>query len=222
MIGIVTGLVAEARCLRQGQNRFICTGGNSTKARDGAQRLVTQDVCALCSFGLAGGLSPGLSSGTLLLPKTIVLPDGSTIETDSIWRERLTYLAQSADLAPHATTIVGSDDLVATPAAKSLLHLTSGAAAVDMESHAVGEVAKASRLPFVVVRVIADTHDEVIPEAARQGLGDEGQIKPLAVLMELMRRPHQTGSLIRLGRESGRALGALRRVADLAPDLAFV
>lgn len=222
MIGIVTGLVAEARCLHQGQNRFICTGGNSTKARSGAERLVTQDVCALCSFGLAGGLHPGLPSGTLLLPKAIILPDGSQIETDSIWRERLTYLARAADLDPLPTTVVGSDDLVPTPAAKAALHRASGAAAVDMESHAVGEVAKASRLPFVVVRVIADTHDEAIPEAARQGLGAEGQIRPLAVLMELMRRPHQTGSLIRLGRESGRALGALRRVADLAPDLAFV
>lgn len=222
MLGIVTGLVAEARCLRQGQNRFICTGGCSTRARSGAERLVTQDVCALCSFGLAGGLQPGLPSGTLLLPATVLLPGGGSIETDSVWRERLTYLARSAGLDPLASTIIGSEDVVATPAAKADLHQTSAAAAVDMESHAVGSVAKAAKLPFVVVRVIADPHDEAIPEAARRGLGAEGQIKPLAVLMELMRRPHQTGSLIRLGRESGKALGALRRVADLAPDLAFV
>ena len=222
MIGIVTGLVAEARCLRQGQNRFICTGGNSARAREGAERLVTQDVCALCSFGLAGGLHPGLPSGTLLLPKTVIFHDKDRIETDSVWRERLTFLARTAGLDPLPTTVVGSDDLIATPAAKAKLHGESGAAAVDMESHAVGEVARTAKLPFVVVRVIADTHDETIPEAARRGLGAEGQIRPLAVLMELMRRPHQTGSLIRLGRGSGKALGALRRVADLAPDLAFV
>lgn len=222
MIGIVTGLVAEARCLRQGQNRFICTGGNSLRAREGAERLVTQDVCALCSFGLAGGLRPGLPSGTLLLPETVVLPCGGKIETDSVWRERLIYLSRAAGFDPLSTTVVGSDDLVATPESKAALYRESGAAAVDMESHAVGDVALAARLPFVVVRVIADTHDEAIPEAARQGLGEEGQIRPLAVLIELMRRPHETGSLIRLGRESGKALGALRRVADLAPDLAFV
>ena len=222
MIGIVTGLAAEARCVRQGHSRFICTGGCSTRARGGAERLVKQGVCALCSFGLAGGLHPGLPAGTLLLPKTVVLPEGGEIETDSVWRERLFYLARSADLDPLSSTVVGSDDLVATPAAKADLHRSSGAAAVDMESHAVGEVAKAAKLPFVVVRVIVDGHDETIPEAARQGLGAEGKIKPLAVLMELMRRPRQTKSVIRLGRESGRALGALRRVADLAPDLAFV
>lgn len=208
--------------MRQGQSRFICTGGDSSRAREGAERLVTQDVCALCSFGLAGGLHPGLPSGTLLLPKTVVLPDGGRIETDSVWRERLIYLARTAGFDPLSTTVVGSDDLIATPDAKADLHRTSGAAAVDMESHAVGEVAQRARLPFIVVRVIADAHDETIPEAARQGLGKEGQIRPLAVLMELMRRPNQTGSLIRLGRGSGRALGALRRVADLAPDLAFV
>ena len=222
MIGIVTGLVAEARCLRQGHNRFICTGGCSTRARAGAERLVTQDVCALCSFGLAGGLHPGFASGTLLLPEIVALPSGGRIETDTVWRERLIYLARAAGLDPRSDMVAGSDDLVATPQAKAALHRQSGAVAVDMESHAVGSVAKSAKLPFVVVRVIADRHDEDIPEAARQGLGAEGRIKPLAVLMELMRHPHQTGSVIRLGRESGKALGALRRVGDLAPDLAFV
>lgn len=222
MIGVVTGLVAEARCLSQGQNRFVCTGGNSTRARIGAERLVAQDVCALCSFGLAGGLQPGLHSGSLLLPESVILPDGGHIGTDQVWRERLVYLAHTAGLDPKAMTVLGSDDLAATPACKADLHQATGAVAIDMESHAVGEVARAAKLPFVVVRVIADPHDEGIPEAARHGLGAEGQIKPLAVLLELMRRPHQTRSLIRLGRESGRALGALRRVADLAPDLAFV
>ncbi len=222
MIGVVTGLVAEARCLRQGHNRFVCTGGRSTRAREGARRLVAQDVCALCSFGIAGGLHPNLPSGSLLLPETVVLPDGGRIQTDSIWRERLAFLARAADLDPLSMTVVGSDDLVAAPEAKAALHRSTGAAAVDMESHAVGEVALAAKLPFVVVRVIADAHDEAIPEAARQGLGDGGEIRPLAMLMELMRRPNQTRPLIRLGRCSGRALGALRRVASLAPDLAFV
>lgn len=222
MIGVVTGLVAEARCLRQGQNRFVCTGGDSARARAGAERLVSQDVCALCSFGLAGGLHPDLASGSLLLPRSVILPSGDCIETDPAWRDRLDYLARTENLDPLNLTVAGSDDLVATPSAKRSLYEGTGAAAVDMESHAVGEVAIAARLPFVVVRVIADTFDEVIPHAAREGLGEDGHIKPLAVLLELMRRPNETGSLIRLGRESGRALGALRRVADLAPDLAFV
>ena len=222
MIGVVTGLVAEARCLRQGQNRFVCTGGDSARARAGAERLVAQDVCALCSFGLAGGLQPGLASGSLLLPDAVVLPSGEQIETDPNWRERLDYLAVTEGLQPKRLKVAGSDRLVATPADKEALFKASGAAAVDMESHAVGMVALNAKLPFVIVRVVADTHDETIPNAAREGLGEDGQIKPLAVLMELMRRPAETGSLIRLGRESGRALSALRRVAALAPDLAYV
>ena len=222
MIGVVTGLVAEARCLRQGQNRFVCTGGDSARARAGAERLVTQDVCALCSFGLAGGLKPDLPSGTLLLPEAVILPSGDKIETETNWRERLDYLAVSEGLEPKRLTIAGSDEIVATPAAKKALFEATDAAAVDMESHAVGKVAMEAKLPFVIVRVVADTHDEIIPNAAREGLGEDGQIRPLAVLMELMRRPAETRSLIRLGRESGRALSALKRVASLAPDLAYV
>lgn len=222
MIGVVTGLVAEARCLRQGQNRFVCTGGDSARARAGAERLVTQDVCALCSFGLAGGLQPDLRSGRLLLPDAVALPSGGRIGTDPVWRDRLNYLARSESLDPLRLLVVGSDSLVATPSAKRILFEKTGAAAVDMESHAVAAVAKAAGLPFVIVRVIADTHDEAIPHAARHGLSRDGQIRPLAVLMELLRRPHETGSLVRLGRESRRALSALRRVAALAPDLAFV
>jgi nucleoside phosphorylase len=150
------------------------------------------------------------------------MPDGRYVETDSIWRERLAYLARVANLSPLTMNVLGSDDLVATPTAKASLHRSTGAAAVDMESHAVGDVAVDAKLPFVVVRVIADPHDETIPESARHGLGDQGQIRPLAVLLELMRRPNETGPLIRLGRCSNRALASLRKVANLAPDLAYI
>ena len=222
MIGIVTGFKAEARCLRQERNRIICSGGDPAQARAGAERLVTMGVEALVSFGLAGGLDPAMVSGRLLLPEAVLLPDGRAIRTHEGWRQRLAHLARAEDLDPLTAPLAGSDRLLATAPDKRALFEATRALAVDMESHAVAEIAEARNLPYVVVRAIADTSEEAIPSAAQKGIGPGGEIRHLAVLKELLLHPGEARSVIRLGRESGRALTALRRVAALAPDLAYV
>jgi hopanoid-associated phosphorylase len=222
MLGVVTGMLAEARCLRPGETRFICTGGDAARARQGAARLVAQGVEALVSFGLAGGLAPSVAPGALLLPEVVVLPSGRQSAPNQVWRRRLSRLAEDARMAPLAAPLAGSDELVDTAPAKRALFEATQALAVDMESHAVAETADAAGLPYMVVRAVADTHDEALPAAARAGLGPEGRLRPLAVLCQLLRDPRELRPVLRLGRESGKALAALRRVAALAPDLAFV
>jgi hopanoid-associated phosphorylase len=222
MIGIVTGFRAEARCLRHDRNRIICSGGDAERARAGAERLVKMGVEALVSFGLAGGLDPAMVSGRLLLPEAVLLPDGRAIRTHEGWRQRLAHLARAENLDPMTAPVAGSDRLLATAPDKRALFEATRALAVDMESHAVAVVAEQAGLPYVVVRAVADTSDEAIPSAAQKGLGPGGEIRHLAVLKQILLHPGEARSVLRLGRESGRALTALRRVAALAPDLAFV
>ncbi len=222
MLGVVTGMLAEARCLRPGQFRFICSGGDAARARSGAEQLAAQGVAALISFGLAGGLAPTLRTGALLLPSEVVLPSGERLTTDPAWRQRLARLAQSNGLELLDLPVFGSDQLVADTAAKRALFEATGAGAVDMESHAVAAVARAAGLPCMVVRAIADPHDEALPAIARHGLGSDGRIRPVAVAAGLLRQPSALGAILRLGRASSRALDALRRVAALAPELAFL
>lgn len=220
-VGVVVGYRAEARCLSP-ELRILCSGADPARARAAASRLHEQGVAGLVSFGLAGGLAPGLAPGDLLLPEAVVLPDGATITTDSAWRSRLAATLEGAGLSARSAPIAGSERIVATPDAKRILFARTGAAAVDMESHAVAEVAARAGLPFLVLRAVADHSDQAIPRAAQGAIDAQGEIRHAAVLAGLMRRPWEIPVLIGLGRSSGRGLACLRRVAALAPGLGFV
>jgi adenosylhomocysteine nucleosidase len=222
MIGVVTGLRAEARCLRGLDVRVACSGARSPRARAEAARLLAGGAVGLVSFGLAGGLSPAAASGDLVLAEAVVLPSGQHIATDLAWRSRVSALIEAAGRAPHQAAVAGSDRLLATVAAKRALFAATGAVAVDMESHAVAEVADAAGRPFLVLRAIADPADKALPRAATVALGPDGEVRPLAVARALLERPGELPTLLRLGRQSRRALAALRGVVLLAgPALAL-
>ena len=222
VVGVVTGLRAEARCLRASNLRVACSGGSAERARIEAARLVAEGAAGLVSFGVAGGLAPDLRPGALLLPETVVSRDGRSTPTDSGWRERLKARFEKGELAPPGGLLVGSDRVVATIADKQRLYETTGALAVDMESHEVAAIAGAARIPFVVVRAIADPYDRVVPQAALEALRPDGGARVLAVLGGVIREPGQLLALMRLGRDSAMALATLRRAAALAgPDLGY-
>jgi adenosylhomocysteine nucleosidase len=220
MIGVVTGARAEARCLGGLDVAVACSGARPARARAEAARLIAEGATGMVSFGLAGGLSPALAPGDLVLADAVVLPNGERIATDPAWRSRLAALIE-ATAPPHAA-VAGSDRLLVTSAAKQALFAATGALAVDMESHAVSEAARRAGLPFVVIRAIADPADRALPRVATMALGPDGEVRPLAVARSLLERPAELPALLRLGRQSRLALAALRRAVLLAgPELAF-
>ena len=62
-IGFITGLTAEARWLRNAGFMVKVGGGTPAGAERAAEALVHDGAQGLISFGLAGGLKPGLVAG---------------------------------------------------------------------------------------------------------------------------------------------------------------
>lgn len=225
--GIVVGLAAEERLLRRtwrgaGLPPILCAGASGTRAAQFARALVGAGARGLVSLGLAGGLDPGLAAGTLLLADCVVLPDGSRIQTDPGWRERLAARLRPA-LPLVTAPLAGCDVAVTSRHEKARLRERSAAAAIDMESHGVARLAAEFGLPLLVIRVVADPTDQAIPAAALAGLRADGTVSAVAVLVALARRPADIPELLRLARQSAAALAILGRAVRLAgPGLAFV
>ena len=221
-IGIITGSRIEARCLGSTSFAVVGTGANADRARAEAERLIQGGAKALVSFGLAGGLSPELAAGALLLPEVVLGPDGIPYRVDARWREALQSRMAAAGLACRGGLLACSDRLVATPGAKRKLFERTGALAVDMESQGVAAVARARRVPLLVLRAIADPADQEVPQAALAALGPDGRTRILSLLAALARRPRDVPLLVRLARTSQPGLETLRAaVAAAGPDLAL-
>lgn len=214
-LGVLCGLVAEADILRhaapaEDQILVAVTAARPGRARACAERLVAQGATGIVSFGLAGGLDPALAPGALLLPERVISPDGAVYPTDPAWRRSLEAMTG----AEKASTLLGSDTVVATPADKARLFRETGAAAVDMESHVAASVAAAAKLPFLVVRAVADPAARTIPRAAMAGLDAEGRTLVLPVILALTKRPGELPGLLRLAADSRAGFETLRRVAS--------
>ena len=222
-LGIVTGLVAEADCIARptgeweqaGRPFLYCAGANGERAREGARRLIEDGAQALVSFGMAGGLDPGLEPGALIFADTVQAPDYEPLATSRDWRQGLIALIGN-EVPVSVGAVITTARPVASPAAKEALARDTGAIAVDMESHGVGAAAAEADLPFIVVRAVADPARRALPWAALAGVGPDGGRRPLAVLLRLLARPRDIADVVRLAGDSRAALSSLRRVASVA------
>jgi adenosylhomocysteine nucleosidase len=202
--GFVTGIKREA-ALIPSSHLVLCSGANSTGAEIAARRLADEGCGLLVSFGLAGGLKPGLAAGTLLAPREIVAPGG----------ERYACAQDYHFPGAISDALAGSDTLLSTPQEKARLFDRTNAIAVDMESHAVAKVAAERNLPFLVLRAVADTSEMALPSFVAESTTPEGDTKLSAVILGLIRQPSALPDLLKLASASNQAFAALRRALQI-------
>ena len=192
-----------------------CAGANAGRARNAARDLLAEGCDALLSFGIAGGLDPLLGPGTTIVADAIVTQTGQKFKTADRWRERL-LRALNGLPAVRSATVAGSDWPITTEVERLALSEASGASVVDMESHAVAEVASDAAVPFLALRVVADTFTDVVPMWVNDCVSDDGGIKPLALTTGLIAQPGDIMALLRLAQTSRVALVQLSRALLLA------
>jgi adenosylhomocysteine nucleosidase len=119
--------------------------------------------------------------------------------------------------------IVTVDSIVATTAAKRDLHAATGAAIVDMETHAVAAAAAAATVPCASVRIVSDgAGDELPADLARLVTPQSAFRRAGAALAAIGRKPAAAGTMWRLWENAvvdGRALAAaLERLVAALPE----
>lgn len=195
---VVTGMAFEARIAR-GNGVEVVYAARADLLERALSAAVARGCSGIVSFGTAGGLAPDLAPGTLILAEAVEGPFGR-LETDRPWADRLAAALSTGPLAARlrrglmaavTAPLVSADD-------KGVLHRSTGALAVDMESHIAGATAAAHGLPFAVCRAIVDPAWRTLPLAATAGLRDDGTTALGPILRELLRQPAQLGALIQV------------------------
>jgi adenosylhomocysteine nucleosidase len=194
---------------------MVLSGIGGSAAACGARALIDAGATALISWGMAGGLDPALACGTIFLPSEVISRDGTAVMTARYWRERLS--AALAALAVHHPVACGklltSSRALASAAAKAAAFRETGAAAVDMESLAIAEVASSHELPFIAVRVIVDTAADIVPQAVVAASDSSGHLQIGRLIAALAATPADLAALIRLVPRYRAAMRSLRAVA---------
>jgi hypothetical protein len=113
-------------------------------------------------------------------------------------------------------TLVAVDRIVATPADKRALAAATGAAIVDMESHALAAACGAEGTPWTVVRGVSDTPEETLPGEVLGWVTPGGGTRPLRAAWDMARRPSLVPHVRAVLARSSRVLPEVgRRTAEV-------
>jgi hopanoid-associated phosphorylase len=206
---IVTGMAFEARIARA-PGVEVVFGARADRLESALEQALDRGAMGVMSFGTAGGLAPDLMPGAIVIADAIDGPMGRR-STHAVWSERIARALRAT--LPAARIECGPMASVAAPVVteqqKQALHRTTGALAVDMESHIAAERAYARGLPFVVCRAVVDPAWRTLPPAATAGLRDDGSTALAPILRELARAPGQLPAMIRLASDARAARSSL-------------
>jgi len=209
----VTGLAFEARIAAGPRTAVVCGGGKFQLKRS-IEAALRGQCRGILSFGIAGGLAPHLRPGACVVARNI-LSEGGRYPSHHGWAAALMEAMGDAASRGHMPAdisfgdIAGSDTPLTCAKAKRALHESTGAVAVDMESHVAAQIAAEHRIPFAAFRVITDPSDRALPPAALVATRPEGTIALGAVLRSLIRHPAQVPTLLRIALDSWAARKAL-------------
>ena len=181
MLGIVVALPWELKTLTRqtilmgtcrrisGDTLVALSGIGAKRAYAASELLVSRGATALLSWGCAAALDDRLKPGTVMLPERVISATGESYPVSVEWHRQL-HQTLSAKYPVRTDALLESETIVNTPDAKRTLAQRTQGVATDMESGAQARLARARRMPFVVVRVIVDTASTQIPENVMRAL----------------------------------------------------
>lgn len=177
--------------------------GGQAAARAAALMIDGHRPRRLVTAGFAGGLDPALPRGGIVRPAAVTTEEAGT---------RIPLAPIGAGAAGGEPLLVSVAEVVATVAGKRALAARTGAAIVDMETHAIATLAVAAGLPCLGVRVVSDDATQTLPaEVAALSRPQSAFRRFGAVLGAVGRRPAAAVDLWRLYEHAvvdGRTLAA--------------
>ncbi|MDD3288237.1 MAG: phosphorylase [Alphaproteobacteria bacterium] len=205
MLGIICGFKAEADIAQNVKGALVANAASRPElAKFLAENLIKRGATRLLSFGTAGGISPDLPVGSIVIGAAVVSDKGRW-ECDREWGAEIPNSYSGA--------IWGSDVVIANAFDKAMIFGNSGCLAADMESHCIAEVAVANKIPFSVVRIVTDTFSMSLPPVAMVPFNEDGTVNGMGVAISLLKHPLQMPNVIRLGLNTGKAMKKLRAIA---------
>jgi adenosylhomocysteine nucleosidase len=195
-------IVHEARIGRASVD-FVVTGMGMQNARRVTEAVISAEHQACIGAGFAGALKPTLKVGDVLAARAVqAVGKNKTLESS-----HNLFMAAFENQAIEAKMFLTADHPVDTAEEKK--QLSPFAEAVDMESFATMSVARERNVSCVPVRVISDRFDEDMPTEIDTTIDERGRVKIGGVIKHVATHPLQIPALIRLGRQSKTAAGAL-------------
>lgn len=181
---------------------IVCQTGIGTRAKEAADAVLEKYPSAVVlSLGVAGGLSPKIEAGDVVICDRIDHEShrDTGIDAAVFGDQNLIAAAGAAargmGLPTHEGSSITVDEAAWGPGAKAAHHAWKGHDIVEMESYWIGEAATNRGLPFLTVRTISDgSADTLVKTEAMQ---PDGTFDQQRFLEEVRKHPEMQTLVVR-------------------------
>jgi len=202
---------AAFRTEREGAEvTVLLTGVGAQRAGRRVTRWLKQGerYDAVISSGFGGGLRKSLNVGDVVAAGTVTCePFDPSARAGRIESSRALMEFAEACSARRVDRFYTVAHVISTAAEKRALG--ESADVVEMESFDVMLAAKQEGIPSIGIRAVSDVVDEDMPLDMADILTEDGRVSVSRVLGQAMLRPQAVPGLMRLGKQSKQAAGAL-------------
>ena len=225
-IGIISALCIESQCLAgkpipvgrvieiTPQLFAITCGVGGINASEATRRLLSNNVTALLSWGVAGGLSDTLCAGDLILPEQVIQGNSTIYQMDKDWNKRIADVLRDTGINIYDGQLAHTETMLRNRTDKAALREKTGAIAVDMETFKMTEIAQQAGIPCAAIRVICDTSKQIIPELITRHVDVYGRPGLMALIVAILRAPSLLIPLLGLAQGMQAATKALSIIAN--------
>jgi adenosylhomocysteine nucleosidase len=187
----------------------VCRTGIGPRAKQAAEAALEEyRPAVVLSVGVAGGLSPEIDAGEVVVCERIDHESQRAMDVDASVTctpglvEAATAAARGMNLPTHVGSSITVDEAAWGPEEKAAHHAWKGHDIVEMESFWIGEAAARRGMPFLTVRTISDHHgDSIVQTNAMREDGTFDQEAFLAYVREhpeaqpIVARQYEAGKL---------------------------
>jgi adenosylhomocysteine nucleosidase len=205
------------------------TGDGERNARQGlAALLAAGPVGRLVALGVAGGLTPDLREGALVVAERVI-PEGRPQDELRADPALVRWVADATGARPGI--IISARNIADSVAEKQRLRALANAAGaavpavVDLESASYATAAHHMGIPWIMLRAVSDPAEEALPALLNRCRDEGGAVRRAAVARALLSEPAALPALLSLRRRVraaaealALAVEALVRTAPTAPE----
>jgi len=188
------------------------TGDGPRNARRSLEALLAEvRPSSVVVAGVAGGLTPGLQPGDVVVADRVVAHGDARPRRGSS-----AGVALAEARGARRGVVVTCDRLVDSVEAKKRVadSLGVGIAVADLETAEYVDSADARSVPWVVLRAVSDTHEEGLPSFLNECRDEDGAIDRSRVARKILTHPGGLPILLDLRKRIGRASGRLGELVE--------
>jgi len=219
LLSLTQQKLKTGECLTLPSKLLITLSGTGARnAKQAAERLLENGATQIISWGCAGGLSPELKAGDLIIPEFIQDQSNALLKSHVSLHSKLTKLLNEQVF--FTGKLIESTTIISSQEEKAHLFTKHNALAVDMESAAAAHVAKTNNTPFIAIRTIVDPASFDLPKAINHSLNTAGNINLTKLVLYICTHPYEIPALIKLGKHFKAANKKLAQIAPLLTQVA--